>query len=1378
MKGRRTLQQLIQDAGISAVRVRQPLPAPSQPSILASEEDHILARNLLVEQRKSNPEWKDPNKQLKRIFKSSKEKGKLKDVSQWEFSQDEVDQVLSAVIDKPTSSPGLVQAFISLGAKVNYIEAGSDKDKNTKLSNVSARRRSTVLQRAATLRKADSVGILASSGADQTTLDEALRAALSAKDYSCIQELLRHGADLNKYPTVLADAVRASDQNLIRLLLRAPKALRPEIVSSCLPAAVQQKSEPVVSLLIGYGGNANFNDASALCMAITAREYRIAVALASGYERLTEMSLQRALGCTLELSTSTNLRQFLELLFCCGLPAHASGLPMLFANACKRDDTPLAQLLIDYGVPTSVNEAEALRSSLLNGNWELAEKILEEPITATHASVALDVVPNNTPKPARLRIIGSLVQHGANGPSLGRWLVRAVEENDLPLMDLLLHAGAPLDSGDSRALQLAILRKDHQTLQTLLTARPSPDTLSQAFALLRQGYTAIEKLQIARVLLEHGARGSDVNSALVDAIADTSTSRDTALITELVRYGADVNFENGKALRLAVAQADMSIVQLLCKSKPSSQTTSAAFPVAFRPDGTRHNTTLPILELLLSNGVVEGPAVEALQKAINGGVDNLDIIDRFVTLAPSLLDPAFQCAVALNSSHLKAPLLTHLLTIGITQMTLDEALIKETKQIISDDEAAVLEILVRHGASINYKEGESLVIGVSSGSSTITRILLQGKDTPSRATVTRAFRTLFRASPYRNTPEKPNNLVSIARELLQRSVEQAAIDSALRLVLDDSNANDDIEIFVDLFLEHSANVNIADGTCFVFAVRRQNFGIFSTLLAHNPDFKSIVPTLLTTKLDENLIVKALQLCFESGCTSDNLEARNATASKLPCLVLAMQEYPRSEAVMAVFLSHGCNPDTTASAIVDSDTGNEALTALLYAIGQPQKRVSDSVLMALLTAGASPTRSTSVSEISPIALAAREGRHNIALELLKRGADPSIRDKANRSALFHASSSSIVSIVEAIAPHALKDDGSLHEAARCLNLEIATILLKRGHNPNFPSRLHGGRNALGEFCLATQIKTGSQRTKLRQILRLFLDNGANAKLKVRNEKSAVLLTLDNPYNPLEISEALLETEVWEDLNSEQHMYRDSAGLWYSPIKYVELIASPSRASCKQQLIELLRDKGCEPKFYSEHAEQPPNAMGMPAPIAKLHDREKEHRLSLKHAKEVSEHERMLDEAKHRDSLRRKQEQQDADMASAASAQAHWTSLEQQKHEFEMNRVRSAERMKRTEKVAWYNLAMEQERDGAVQRAQIEDRKAKETHAHEAKLMQQRQAELEHRTGVERKALKEKEELYERNVKRQLQVTERVDQSAQLHASLNRPAIQPANWGNVD
>ncbi|KAF1851904.1 ankyrin [Cucurbitaria berberidis CBS 394.84] len=1357
MQRRISLKELIHNAGvIIPADGRQPcLPAPTQPAITASEEDHAQARNILLDRRTKNPENKNV---LKSIFRSSKEKERLQELGQ--FSQEELDQALSAVIHNPTTGPGLIQAFLSLGAKVNIIETPEKKKKSGNQSNTSLRRRSTVLQQAATSRKADSVGLLASSGADQTTLDEGLKAALTANDQACIQELLRHGANINNFPTALANAVRSNDQNYVRLLLRAPKPLRPEIISSCLPAAVQQKSSAIVSLLITYGADPNFDSSSALNTTIGKRDFKLAAALVSGPIPLTGLSLQRLLDTTMRLPTCEATLQFLQLLFCCGLPPNSIGLPDLLINRIKKDDTAGAMMMISYGVPTTTNEAECLKVALINSNWTVVAAILQTAISPQLASVALTVLPSAARQPDRMRVIKALIQKGATGPALDRWLTQAAKEGDTAMIEILLSAGASVHSDHNSPLRFAIMRKDTKSLRLLLKARPSPEALANVFPPLRD-YSPSERRETSVLLLEAGARGPEVDQALVDAVADTSAARDGSLIIELVRRGANVNYDNGKVFTLAAAQADLSLLRLLCNSKPTSSSTSSALPLAFDTQGNRRTNTLEVIDLLLSHGMDEGPALPALQIAISGGPDNIDIVKRLIVANTRLLSPALKYAITLEDSKKKAPILEALLTMGVTQETLDQALAVETRNAVFNKDVTSTKLLLGQGASVSHNDGEALSVAVASGSSSLTEILLSGNHQPSRSSVTKAFRTLFADENIQGTSRSEKSLKTIARELLDRGVDQLVIDSALRSVLCNNIDSVDIETLVDLLLKHGANVNAADGACFIFAAQKQNHAIFEQLMLHNPKFNIVVAALLSSNLEDQIVVDSIESCFKHGCASDELEAGRY---KTPVLILAMQEYPRNEPLVKLLLNHGCNPDISTQSIIDPSVGEETVSALLWALNQAQKKISDPVIAALLEAGASVTRAAPISEIAPVALAAREGRHELIQALLERGSDASARDKWNRSALFYASSAWTTATVQVLAPHALKNDSSLHEAARCLQLDAAAILTQRGHDPNFPSRIHNGRNALGELCLNAQITSASHRSKVRQLIRLFLDNGANPKFRARNEKSAVVLALDNAYNALEISEALLETEMWEDLNDEKHMYRDTSGLWYSPLKYVELIPSPSRAASRQELLDLLRDKGCEPKYYSETAEQPRGAIGMPAPIARIFDQQKEHELSLKHAQESHDHARTLEETTHRDILRRNRESQDAEIAAQAAAQQHRQTLEQQKHEFEVQRVRAAEHMKRSEKAAWHNLIMEQERDASARRQSVEDRKASATIASEAKLIEQRKAELEHKSGVERRMLKEKEDLYDRNVKRQID---------------DRPAIEGTpQWGTVD
>jgi hypothetical protein len=115
--------------------------------------------------------------------------------------------------------------------------------------------------------------------------------------------------------------------------------------------------------------------------------------------------------------------------------------------------------------------------------------------------------------------------------------------------------------------------------------------------------------------------------ALINAIADTSSTTDVVLITELVRHGADVNYDDGKAFKLAVSQADSPILYLLCGAHPTIKARSIALPCVFDTNSSRRATTYAMLELLLANSIEEGPATQTLTSAIRGGF-NLDIVEQ------------------------------------------------------------------------------------------------------------------------------------------------------------------------------------------------------------------------------------------------------------------------------------------------------------------------------------------------------------------------------------------------------------------------------------------------------------------------------------------------------------------------------------------------------------------------------------------------------------------------------------------------------------------------------------------------------------------------------------------------------------------------------
>jgi hypothetical protein len=235
-----------------------------------------------------------------------------------------------------------------------------------------------------------------------------------------------------------------------------------------------------------------------------------------------------------------------------------------------------------------------------------------------------------------------------------------------------------------------------------------------------------------------------------------------------------VNYDDGKAFKLAVSQADSPILHLLCGAHPTIKARSIALPCVFDTNGGRRATTYAMLELLLANSIEEGPAIQTLKPAIRGGF-NLDIVEQLTAADARLSRPAFQYAIALNSVSQKEPILKSLLRKGLARETLGQALITKTRQATTTNETRILRLLLEHRAFNKYNNGEALVLSVTSGNSALVKVVLSRKNSPSQASITTAFRILFNnATTGSGYPHTANtDRFEVVSELLSRGVEQS-----------------------------------------------------------------------------------------------------------------------------------------------------------------------------------------------------------------------------------------------------------------------------------------------------------------------------------------------------------------------------------------------------------------------------------------------------------------------------------------------------------------------------------------------------------------------------------------------------------------------------
>ena len=252
------------------------------------------------------------------------------------------------------------------------------------------------------------------------------------------------------------------------------------------------------------------------------------------------------------------------------------------------------------------------------------------------------------------------------------------------------------------------------------------------------------------------------------------------------------------------------------------------------------------------------------------------------------------------------------------------------------------------------------------------------------------------------------------------------------------------------------------------------------------------------------------------------------------------------------------------------------------------------------------------------LAAKHGRTDVVLKLLQHGAKATTRDKFDRTALFYAASKGDTKSVHGIVKRKPgTNDGSLQEAARELHVPAIKLLLKAGHNPDFPSPKHDRRTALAELCLRCD------STKDSSLIALAIDAlvaGKADPLKKYRGKTAMFLTLENP-DPFLMTQKLIEQLYWQYINHEANIYAED-DVCYSPTMYISKGFLPVSEEERDRLIKLLEDCEAVDRYYvKEGQEQPPDAIGIPEKIVEF-ERKKQVRKD-KRRKEDEDHWRQLE-----------------------------------------------------------------------------------------------------------------------------------------------------------
>lgn len=470
------------------------------------------------------------------------------------FKYTEVNEVLSEVVERDGDA-GLILALLDHDSDVNFSRRKSGKLWNKVLQRNQEECRNDVMQRATSRCRPEVVDALAGR-ADQTTLNTALASAISRGDVGILRVLLQHGADPTDLHAEFEQVLSANRTDLLQALLSESSRGLPclDCRSKGLRAAAQNESAEAMRMLLDAGADANHDGGIALCL------------------------VSRALRVD------------------------------LVSLLLSKSSVPISPSCLGAAV------GEAYRTTM-----------------GTRISVgSRDAASADTP--SGCAVIDMCLAAGASGPCTSSLFTQgfseAIQQRRAQLLDVLLKFRKPTGDAEIAALRAAILTGQKEILVKLLQLRPSSAGLAAAASEVVDVADPVEGYSFAEAVVYAGARGSILGDALVLTVRKICKQQymagpdqlddadDGSRLFELFLEsgGANVDHEDGKALRVAVEAPCLRLVHQLAAHRPSPKSLGTALPLALKL--ADYHIRQYIVETLLQNSVCEDAVNTALVDTI------------------------------------------------------------------------------------------------------------------------------------------------------------------------------------------------------------------------------------------------------------------------------------------------------------------------------------------------------------------------------------------------------------------------------------------------------------------------------------------------------------------------------------------------------------------------------------------------------------------------------------------------------------------------------------------------------------------------------------------------------------------------------------------
>ncbi|KAH6894546.1 hypothetical protein B0T10DRAFT_253846 [Thelonectria olida] len=1042
----------------------------------------------------------------------------------------------------------------------------------------------------------DMLSILFSAGASIGVgeVAEALQAAITEKpvDMSLLQLLLQAGkADVNALDgAIVTKAVQNPDPKVLELVLSLGKPNGDSItrcmnelaplpstetkswklgviqskasrrgdmsgvlvheIRSLLQDTTKQATISTLKQLLEFGADPNAYQAAALCLAVAEANTLLCDHLFHCQHPLTPASLALALPHALRIADPMDRLAFTKRLVESG--AHPLEVNRALSHAINNYTDDIALIRVLAGA-ADASDGEALASSVAKESPEILSLLLSRTKHSVETrNPALEKGMKIGDWTLRLSICTRLVKAGVSPSVSSQALLVAARDGDLQLGDILIAYGASISTNDGQAIIEACRGGSVDVLDVLLKSdlNAQKATLERGFQAATEVRDLNKRAMVFQRLLKRGVSGEVVDTQLVSAARYGEGGEEVLRV--LLAAGADPNYSNGEAVVAATRSAFIGNLELLLglwheggnQKKPSAPTLLRALKGCWK---LSHDTRFKIVSDLMKAGM---PATEEVHIALSKAV--------------SEEDP-------------------------------DEKLVK---------------LLLDSGASPLTNGCQSLLTATQRCATPVLKLILDTNVAEEH--VNAAFSKGFTADNLQIwfTPDG----FEAAHMLLEHGARGDSLSGALILAIQNSDEDTVViaDQFIELLVDHGADVDFMGGEPLKQAASKANVSWTRKLLTCHPSAQTLAigfDHIFDNSISEDEALELFEIFTDYHDGDVRMDVMARVPGTEPVLVRAMSQYPRSRKVLEALLDAGYYHDQTTQCRVHPDIDEvEEVTLLVWAIAQPQKRVSSSLIELLIQRGANINFETAVTRSSPLMLSIQARRPDLVKTLILEGAEVDVTDAIGRSPLSMATEIggdlAIQLMGSLLAAEPSKDDGSLHNAARELNLAAVRVLVQSGHDPDFPSPLHNGRSALGEVCLRgsdTGELTADREKSMQKVMSFLVESGSD--LTVKSDGKALLHLCFDAADSVATTRSFLKVVMWKHINKPFNQYLDG-DYTYSPTMYVIKVMKPS--DTREALLSLLRANRALDVYYANSGEQPDDAKGLPEDM-EVQERERKARL---------------------------------------------------------------------------------------------------------------------------------------------------------------------------